>query len=179
MRARLLLPEPGPGGSRDPDAEEALLRYLLAIDSPPTSTHARQLIRDGIELPDPESLKPEEVRVKLWEVIHGLARIRTYLYCTDHLSDFDLYRQLWGETLNEPTCELDDSMGDCACHIDLVGDGSDESIRLYLSHYADESDRRWWQAEFPDDPMPKHVNPPYDRDQHLPKRPFTRGGGES
>lgn len=156
----------------DPDHEglAELFRYLRTIDSEPTSTLARQLIDDGIELPRPESFTEESVRPKLWEVIHGLARRRNFLYSTDHLSDLELYRYLWEVTLNEPTHELDDHMGDCACHIDLVSDGSDESIWLWLRYYADQSTRLEWAAEFPGEMIPEHLDPPHDRDRHLPSR---------
>ncbi|NIP93999.1 MAG: hypothetical protein GWO24_11315, partial [Akkermansiaceae bacterium] len=63
-----------------------------------------------------------------------------------------------------------DHMGDCACHIDLVSDGSDESIWLWLRYYADQSTRLEWAAEFPGEMIPEHLDPPHDRDRHLPSR---------
>ncbi|NIP96877.1 MAG: hypothetical protein GWO24_26935, partial [Akkermansiaceae bacterium] len=80
-----------PDEDPDHDGLAELFRYLRTIDSEPTSTLARQLIDDGIELPRPESFTEESVRSKLWEVIHGLARRRNFLSSTDHLSDLELY----------------------------------------------------------------------------------------
>ena len=143
-------------------------KCIRTIESEPSSTLSRQLIGDGIELPPPQSFTEESVHDKLWEVIRGLARRRTYLSSTDHLSELELYRFLWEITLNEPTHQLDDSMGNCACHIDLISDGSDESIWLWLRYYAEDCERRDWAKEFPGDPVPEHIDPPCDRDRHLP-----------
>lgn len=166
---------PGPGredngGGDDEDELDQFLRYLRTIEAEPTSTLSRQLIRAGIELPAPDSFTEESVHPKLWEVLRALADHRTFLCSTDHLSDLELYRYLWEVTLNEPNHELDDSMGDCACQIDLVSSGSDESMWIYHRYYADEAERWEWSEAFPDDPMPDRIDPPFDRDRHLPKR---------
>jgi len=57
---------------------------------------------------------------------------------------------------------------DSACHIDLVGNGSKESVELFLRYYADAEARRDWAEDC--DAMPDHETPPYDRDRHLPAR---------
>lgn len=157
--------QPGDPGDGDLDG---LFRYLRTIESEPTSTLARQLIEDGIELPPPETFTLESVHGKLWEVVRGLARRRTFLHHTDHLDDLELYHVLWRETLNEPAHELDDAMGPCACHIDLISDGSEDSIWLWLRFYADEATRRDWGRAFPGDPMPARIAAPFDRDRFLP-----------
>jgi hypothetical protein len=51
-----------------------------------------------------------------------------------------------------------------------VHDGAEERTALYLKFYAEEDDRAWWLRYFPDDVMPAHEDPPYDRDRSLPKR---------
>jgi hypothetical protein len=151
---------------------EAFLDMVAAFESAPTTTLARLLIRDGIALPSPEKFTEESVHDKLMEVIHGMARHRHFLESTDHLSNLQLYRHLWNETLNHPTEEVTPEMGPCACHIDLTGDGSEQSTQLWLRHYADDIARDSWAMDFPDDPIPDHADPPYDRDRHLPK-PYT------
>lgn len=162
-----------PGAPPAPDDDERrlaeFLRYLRTVESEPTSTLARQLIADGIELPCPATFTEESVGPKLWEVVHGLARRRTYLTSTNHLSDLELYRYLWEITLNEPAHELDDHMGSCACQIDLVSDGSDESIWLWLRYYADRNIREEWACDFPGEPIPEPATPPHDRDRSLPQ----------
>jgi hypothetical protein len=60
-------------------------------------------------------------------------------------------------------------MGNCTCVIDLVGDGSERSIQAWLRYYATAEDRRCWALEFPQDRMPDPVDPPFDRDRHLPR----------
>lgn len=158
---------------KQPDKSiEAVDRYLEMLDSPPDTTHSRMLISDGIALPPPESFTEESVHEKLWEIIRGLAKRRVFLYSTDHLSDLEFYRLLWEDTMNVPTNALDESMGDCAQHIDFVSDGSEESTWLHHRYYADETSRAFWREQFPDDPpLPDRIDPPYDRDRHLPKRP--------
>ncbi|RFC41640.1 MAG: hypothetical protein DVB23_003370 [Verrucomicrobia bacterium] len=154
---------------KDLDATEGFLRYLLMLETEPTSTLARQLIGRGIELPEPDSLDEVAVAEKLEEVIQGLANLRTYLVHTDHLSDRELYEHLWCETLNEAEYEFDEGMGNYQTTIDLVGDGSVESEETYQRFYADELDRIWWQTEYPGHPMPDMEPAPHDRDRHLPK----------
>jgi len=92
-----------------------------------------------------------------------------FLYNTDHLSDRELYEELWYELLRDenPAMPVNENS---ACHIDLVGSGSEEDNELYLRYYADEEDRQLWANDWPDDAMPDHETPPYDRDRHLPAR---------
>ena len=156
----------------DLDATEGFFRYLLTLEGRPTSTLAKQLIRDGIALPPPDSFTDLALTKKLQEVIAGLAKLRTYLLHTDHLSDRELYEHLWSDTLNEADYELDDDMGQFQTTIDLVGDCSDLSLQLYFRFYADEIDREWWLEGNTGYEMPEMEPTPYDRDQHLPKAPF-------
>ena len=74
-----------------------------------------------------------QLKDTLWEVIHALAGLGTYLHSTDHLSDRELYTHLWSESLREPTVIMPENP-DFAYHIDLVGSGSDEDTFLYLKH---------------------------------------------
>jgi hypothetical protein len=157
---------------RDLDATEGFLRYLLMLESEPSSSLAKQLIRDGIELPEPESLDDNAVSQKLEQVIQGLAKLHTYLMHTDHLSDRELYEHLWWEALNEPEYEFDEGMGQFQTTIDLVGDGSEASMEIYHRYYADELDRDWWRSENPHCEMPDMEPAPYDRDRHLPQPAF-------
>lgn len=169
LQRKLQLPPFDPVPARDLDSVERTLRYLTTIEEEPVSTYSRQLITDGIALPAPESLDPDETDKVLREVLIGLARRHAFLHHTNHLSNRELYRHLWERTLNEPVHELDDSMGDCANHIDLAGDGSEESEHLYLQYYADDFEREQWQEEFPHESLPQHRKPPYNRDRCLPQ----------
>jgi len=100
-------------------------------------------------------------------------RTNVFLTNTDHLSDSDLYSALWHRVLRDEVPVLPDVPGS-ASHVDMVGTGSEEDIRLYLRCYADEDWRGQWVVDFPDYDVPAHVDPPYDRDGHLP-RPRFRG----
>ena len=55
--------------------------------------------------------------------------------------------------------------------VDVLGSGSEEDTYLYLKYYADDDWRRFWLKDFPDDEIPDHEDPPYDRDRLLPKPP--------
>ena len=65
---------------------------MRLFEDGPTTTNFQQLVDRGIELPAPDDLAIADVTTKLWEVINGLAQLRVYLDCTDHLTDAELYR---------------------------------------------------------------------------------------
>jgi len=151
-----------------PEARAQFWLSAAAYEQAPSTTHFQLLEESGIELTAPDSMKDERLATKLWEVIEGLARLRIFLSQTNHLSDRELYELLWRDVLREAVKDLplDHSS---AWHIDLAGSGSDEDTNLYLKYYAGEDIRRQWAADFPDDEMPDHEKPPFDRDRHLPQ----------
>ena len=151
-----------------PEIEEAFLRNVLAYESAPITTHFVQLEQGGVKLPPPEDLDDAALTSKLWEVIHTLAQLSTFLCSTNHLSDRELYTQLWQESLRESTPCLPAGSG-WNCHLDLLGSGSDEDNELYLRYYADEQTREHWRSDFPDMEIPPHENPPFNRDRLLPR----------
>lgn len=159
--------------SNDCPAELAELfwRSVVEYEKAPLTCHFQMLIDSGIELPHPETLTGKELTAKLSEIVSCLAGMRVFVTHTDHLSDRELYAHLWLDTLREVTADLplDD---DSAYHIDILGGCSEEDIYLQMKHYADEEERRDWLLHFPDYQMPAHEDPPYDRDQHLPRSMF-------
>ncbi len=159
---------------QDPDAPPELAEQfwanVLDFENAPQTCHFIQLEEMGIELPSPDDLDDAQLSAKLWEVIHGLAGRQVFLSETDHLSDRELYEHLWHDTLRELTVDLPADSG-WTHHIDLLGSGSDKDNELYLKYYADDQWRTQWAKDWPDDPIPPHVDPPYDRDRKLPQAP--------
>jgi hypothetical protein len=151
------------------ELQEQFWERVVAFEEAEWVTSFDQLVQGGMELPAPEELDDSQLSAKLWETIRGLAMLRTFLYNTDHLSDRELYEELWHEVLREETPDLPVN-DNTICHIDLVSSGSEHDNELYLRYYADEENRRRWAKDWPDDAMPEHEALPYDRDRHLPSR---------
>ena len=153
------------------DPEEAFLDRMAEYESQEPRPLLDVLAESGVTLPPPEELDDAQVSAKLWELIHRLSLAGTFLHSTNHLSDRELYTELWREELREPAVLMpgDKSFG---YHIDMVGSGSAEHIHLYLKHYADERTRQGWKEDWPEDEIPEHEDPPYDRDSRLPQQEF-------
>ncbi len=150
---------------------EKFLESVLAVEEQRERPLFEALKESGVELPPPGDLEGANLNAKLWEVIRAMALSGVYLSHTDHLSDRALYERLWSDTLRERMILMPQDR-DFACHIDLIGSGSEEDIQLYLKHYADEESRREWALDRPADVISAHEPTPYDRDRHLPSRPF-------
>lgn len=153
-----------------PEVAEQFWANVLKYDQTEESCHFFMLERAGVELTPPEQLNEEQLTAKLWEVIHALAGMSVYMTQTNHWSDRELYEHLWHDTLREYTREMPPDSG-WRCHIDFTSSGSDEDNLVYLKYYADEEERQRWHADWPNDVIPPHQDPPYDRDSKLPKSP--------
>lgn len=148
--------------------EEAFLKQVLAFESAEMVSLFDRLVREGVALPEPDQLSDEGLSAKLWEVIGKLAELQVFLSHTDHMSDRELYTHLWHDSLRFLEPDVPAELG-ARTHIDVVGSGSDEDIVAYLRYFADDQVRADWRADFPDMEIPKHEDPPFDRDQHLPQ----------
>lgn len=148
--------------------QEQFQNNVDAFEQAKSSKPFQVLVESGISLPPLGELADTELNAKLWEVINALALMGVYLEHTDHLNDRELYILLWGDVLLE---EMVFQSGDMnlACHIDLIGSGSEEDNNIYLKYYAGEDDRTLWIKEFPDELVPSRERLPFDRDRHLPK----------
>lgn len=155
-------------GDCSTEVHEQFKKNVEAFEQAKWSQIFQVLIESGIPLPPPDALADAELNEKLWEVITALAFMGVYLEHTDHLSDRDLYILLWGDILLEETVIQSPSVS-MACHIDLIGSGSEEDNNIYLKYYAGEDDRTLWIKEFPDEPVPSRERLPFDRDRQLPK----------
>ena len=152
------------------DVDEEFLRHVLEYETAEPISLFRMLENSGLELPSPESLGNVDVTTKLTETIERMASLGAYLLHTNHLSDLDLYEYLYNDGLREEAVLFPENPG-YAYMIDLTGSGSEEDNHVYLKYYADEQQRQQWALDWPDDTMPEHEDPPFDRDRHLPQSP--------
>jgi len=149
------------------DLHDRFLKNIALYEEQEPESPFELLPKSGIALPAPEELGDEDMGRKLWDVIHGLAQLGAFLHHTDHLSDRELYIELWSDALREPAVLMPGEPS-YAYHIDLVGSGSEEDIELFLKYYASNKERREWLKDWPTDPLPDREKPPYDRDRRLP-----------
>jgi len=160
-------------GESDEEDADSLDEYFTRLEAwlqdDVGTTASKQLISRQISLPPPDSLEDEALHEKLWEVIRGMAGSNTFLHDTDHLTDRELYTWLWEEGLNEQVVDLS-GLSDCACHTSPIGGGSESDVIVSLTYYDDAETRAEWRAEWPDEPVPAHRDPPADRDRLLPRR---------
>lgn len=153
------------------EVEEQFLKNIVAFEQATWTQPFQVMIESSISLPSPAELDDSQLTAKLWEVINALALLRVYLYHTDHLSDRELYTELWNDSLREEMV-LQPEDTNYACHIDLIGSGSEEDIHIYLKYYAEEDERGGWAKEWPGESIPDHEELPYDRDRYLPQSSF-------
>lgn len=158
-----------------PEIEEVFWQQIIAYETAEPVSLFDLLTAGGVSLPAPVLIHEERMVDKLWEVIYFLAAHGCYLESTDHLSDRELYTLLWENFLREPAILFPDEPR-YAYHLDIIGSGSREDQRLFLTYYADEDDRRLWAQEWPQEPLPAAIPRPYDRDRLLP-RPWLHEPG--
>jgi len=153
------------------DMEEEFLRHVLEYERAEPITLFRLLENAGVQIPPPTDLDEVALSTKLTEITEKLGTLGSYLLHTNHLSDRALYEYLCNDGLREEAVLFPENPS-YAYIIDLTGSGSDEDNQIYLKYYADEEHRKQWALDWPDDPMPDHENPPYDRDRTLPQSPL-------
>jgi len=152
------------------DMEEEFLRHVLEYETAEQISLLRLLENAGLEVPAPETLDDDALKIKLKELIDRMASVGAYVLHTNHLSDRDLYDYLYHDALREETVLFPENPS-YAYMIDLTGSGGEDDNATYLKYYADEEYRRQWAHDWPDDPIPEHEEPPFDRDRFLPQSP--------
>jgi hypothetical protein len=152
------------------DMEEEFLRHVLEYETAEQISLLRLLENSGLEVPAPETLDDDALKIKLKEIIDRMASVGAYVLHTNHVSDRDLYEYLYNDALREETVLFPENPS-YAYMIDLTGSGSEDDNQIYLKYYADEQYRRQWAHDWPDDRMPEHEEPPFDRDRFLPQSP--------
>ena len=153
------------------DMEEEFLRHVLEYETAEPISLFRLLENSGLELPVPNSLTDDDLTPKLKETIERMSSLGAYLLHTNHLSDRELYEYLYNDGLREEAVLFPENPS-YAYMIDLTGSGSEEDNQIYLKYYADAEHRIQWALDWPDDLIPDHENPPFDRDRHLPQSPI-------
>ena len=153
------------------DMEEEFLRHVLEYETAEQISLFRLLENAGLEIPAPEQLDDTTLTAKLQEIVQRMATLGAYLLHTNHLSDRALYEYLCHDALREETVLFPENPS-YAYMIDLTSSSSDEDNQTYLKYYADEEYRKQWALDWPDDPMPQHEDPPFDRDSSLPQSPL-------
>ncbi|MCX5691663.1 MAG: hypothetical protein NTV94_18045, partial [Planctomycetota bacterium] len=156
------------------------LRCMSLLERGPRSQRFDQLQRMGIDMPAPESLSDRKLPYTLWGIIYALAAVDAYLDYTDHLTDRELYEELWHRTLRNESTILPPGSG-WACRLGLLDGGSDEENDLLLKFYWDDEERERWASEFPDYSVPPREAKRACRDKFLPNSPsdLPRWSGES
>jgi hypothetical protein len=153
------------------DMEEEFLRHVLEYENAEPISLLQLLNNSGLHVAASDELDDETLTTKLKEIIDRMALLGAYLIHTDHLSDRALYEYLYHDGLREEAVLFPENPS-YAYMIDLTGSGSDEDNRVYLKYYADEKYRREWANDWPDDQLPDHEDPPFDRDRFLPQSPI-------
>ena len=153
------------------DLEEEFLRHVLEYEYAQPITLLELLKNSGLEVHAPDDLDEGDLAAKLWEVIERMASLGAYLLHTNHLSDRELYAYLHDDALRDEAMLFPDDPS-YAYMIDLTGSGSDEDNHIYFKHYADEDYRKQWSKDWPDDVIPEHEDPPFNRDAKLPQSPL-------
>ena len=153
------------------DMEEEFLRHVLEYQSAEPISLLQLLTNSGLQIAAPDELDDETLTSRLKEIIDRMASLGAYLIHTNHLSDRALYEYLYHDGLREEAVLFPENPS-YAYMIDLTGSGSEEDNHVYLKYYADEKYRRDWANDWPDDTVPEHEEPPFDRDRFLPQSPI-------
>lgn len=132
---------------------------------------AEQLARRNIPLLPPAEITDETLAPILWELLHNLSLQGFYLLHTDHLTDRELYAELWERGLRDPA-HLPGRNPRGGWFHDLLGSWGDEQMQLWLRYYATDKERAKHAREYPKDIIPPKEEPVSSRDWRLPKGPF-------
>ena len=106
-------------------------KRIVQFNTAPWTSEFEQLRKEGIDLPATEQLDDAGVSRKLSEIVEAMSRRHTFLEHTDHLSDRQLYEQLYHETLHEAKKDVPVE-AEAFSSIDMVGSGSDDDNETYL-----------------------------------------------
>ena len=149
-------------------------RVLAAENQGSTTTDKERLETLGVRVPHPSTVKETELHSVLWDVLEGLAHFHVYILSTDHLSDQELYRELWQKYLNQPVPSLPPDNASLSL-IDLAWSNGPEDGTVFLTYYADQEIRKDWREDHPGEPLPPKRSRRYERDIQLPQPAPSEG----
>lgn len=131
-----------------------------------------QMQRTGFTPVPPDEITGEALAPLLWELLHQLACRGFYTMHTDHLTDMELYRELWRKAIREDSLMPGRRSRTGYWMHDILGSYGDEEIQLELACYASDAERERHVREFPSIPLPEKIERVALRDWRLPKPPF-------
>jgi hypothetical protein len=149
----------------------ALEAQLRAVEPENWTPLAEQLATKKIPLLPPAEITDETLVPVLWELLHNLALQGFYILHSDHLSDRELYQELWERGLRDPA-HLPGRNPRGGWFHDFLGSWGEEDMLLWLRYYANDDERAKHLQEWPKDTLPPKEKPCANRDWRLPKGPF-------
>ena len=163
--------ERGDDASLSDPPTPALEEQLRASEPENWTPPAKQLADENIPLLPPDEITDETLTPILWELLHNLALRGFYVLHTDHLSDRELYAELWTRGLREPA-HLPGRNPRGGWFHDFLGSWGEDEMQLWLRYYASDEERAKHAKEWPKTPLPPKEKPAFNRDWRLPKGPF-------
>jgi hypothetical protein len=154
------------------DAPNPGIEAQLCASEPENWTPpAEQLAKRNIPLLPPAELTDETLTPILWELLHNLSLQGFYILHSDHLTDRELYAELWERGLRDPA-HLPGRNPRGGWYHDFLGSWGEDDMQLWLRYYASDEERAKHAQEYPKDKIPPKEKPISNRDWRLPKGPF-------
>jgi hypothetical protein len=141
----------------DEQLTESFLEHVLRFETADYKTVREWLAESGY-VPPPD-VPDDRISSEVCTLLDRLAFLGIVVESGDHLSDRELYDWITRENLDAHLALLDETI----IHFDVIGSGSDEDNRTYLTYYASEEERARWKADFPDEELPARKAPPHTR----------------
>ncbi len=129
------------------------------------------LARFGYAPLPPAELDDRQLPGRLWEMLYAAAARRLFICSTNHLSDRELYAELWTRGLREPA-HLPGRNPRGGWFHDFLGSWGEAEMQSWLRYYASDEERAKHAKEWPKTPMPPKEKPSFNRDWRLPKGPI-------
>jgi hypothetical protein len=150
---------------------EATEEMLRASEPEHWAPPAQQLAAKNIPLLPPVEITDDALTPVLWELLHNLSLQGFYILHTDHLTDRELYAELWERGLRDPAC-LPGRNPRGGWYHDFLGSWGPNDRDVWLRFYASDEKRAQHAREFPNERIPSKEKPGSNRDWRLPKGPF-------